>query len=100
MVLPNLIAVEDFCNNCHIELAFVDTLQQKGLIEILTIEETAFIEIGQLQQLEKLINFYYGLDINLEGIETILHLLQRIDSMHEEINRLQNKLRLYEKSGR
>jgi len=55
-----------------------------------------FIDSGQLQQLEKYIRLYYELDINLEGIETITHLLRRIDLMQDEIIMLKNRLRLYE----
>jgi hypothetical protein len=66
------------------------------LIEITTIEETRFIDTAQLQQLEKIVRFYYELDINLEGIETVTHLLQRIIAMQDEITRLKNRLRLYE----
>jgi hypothetical protein len=71
-------------------------LQQTGLIDVTTIEETSFIDANQLQQLEKFIRFYYEFDINLEGIETITHLLQRINSLQDEIIELRNRLRLYE----
>jgi hypothetical protein len=71
-------------------------LEQNGLIEIKTIEEAGFIDSMQLQQLERYIRFYYEMDINLEGIETITHLLRRIDLMHNEITLLRNRLRLYE----
>ena len=91
-----LIAVDEFCANHNIEISFISSLQQTGLIEITTIKETGFIDAGQLQQLEKFIRFYYELDINLEGIETITHLLQRINSMQDEIIALRNRLRLYE----
>ena len=96
MQTENLIAVNEFCINHNIEISFISSLQQTGLIEITTIKETGFIDAGQLQQLEKFIRFYYELDINLEGIETITHLLQRINSMHDEIIALKNRLRLYE----
>jgi hypothetical protein len=66
------------------------------LIEITTIKESDFIETDKLQQLEKFVRLYYDLDINLEGIETISYLLQRIGSMQDEIRALRNKLRLYE----
>jgi hypothetical protein len=66
------------------------------LIEITTIKETGFIDAGQLQQLEKFIRLYYELDINMEGIETITHLLQRINNLQDEIIALRNRLRLYE----
>ncbi len=90
------IAVEDFCTYNNIENSFIGSLQQQGLIEITTIDEKKFIEAGQLKQVEKLIRFYYEFDINLEGIETITGLLQRITSMQEEIIALKNKLRFYE----
>jgi hypothetical protein len=91
-----LIAVDEFCANHNIEISFISSLQQNGLIEISTIKETGFIDSEQCQQLEKYIHFYYELDINLEGIETITHLLQRIISMQDEITMLKNRLRLYE----
>ena len=91
-----LIAVDEFCANHNIEISFISSLQQTGLIEITTIKETGFIDAGQIQQLEKFIRFYYELDINMEGIETITHLLKRINSLQDEITTLKNKLRLYE----
>jgi len=91
-----LIEVDKFCASHNIEISFISSLEQNGLIEIMTIQETGFIDSGQVQQLEKYIHFYYELDINLEGIETITHLLRRIDMMHDEIIMLKNRLRLYE----
>jgi MerR HTH family regulatory protein len=91
-----LIALDEFCVNHGIEISFISSLHQTGLIEITTVKETGFIEADQLQQLEKFVRLYYDLDINLEGIETINHLLQRINSLHNEITELRNRLRLYE----
>ena len=91
-----LIAVDEFCTNHNIEISFISSLQQTGLIEITTIKKTGFIDAGQLQQLEKFIRLYYELDINLEGIDTITHLLQKILSLQDEIIELKNRLRLYE----
>jgi hypothetical protein len=91
-----LIAVEEFCRNHGIEISFISSLQQSGMVEITTVKETRFIDADQLQQLEKIIRFYNDLDINLEGIETINHLLQKITSLQDEIITLKNRLRLYE----
>jgi hypothetical protein len=96
MAKEYLIAIEEFCTSHGIEISFISSLQQTGMVQIKTIKETGFIDAGQLQNLEKLIRLYYELDINLEGIETITHLLQRIDSMYDEITDLKNRLRLYE----
>jgi hypothetical protein len=96
MNINYLIAVEEFCANHNIEISFISSLQQTGLIEITTIKEEEFIDPGQLLQLEKIVRLYYELDINLEGIETINYLLKRISSMQDEIISLRNKLRIYE----
>jgi len=96
MQTENLIDIKEFCVNHNIEISFISSLKQTGLIEITTVKETEFIDAEQLQQLEKFIRFYYELDINLEGIETINHLLKRINYLQDEIIMLKNKLRLYE----
>jgi len=91
-----LIAVDEFCTIHNIEMSFISSLKQTGLIDITTIKKTGFIDANQLERLEKFVRFYYELDINVEGIETITHLLQRISYMQEEIRMLRNRLRLYE----
>lgn len=96
MYKENLIAANDFCAHHHIEISFISSLQENGLIEITTIEETGYINASQLQKLETIIRLYHDLDINLEGIDTITHLLQRIIMLQDEITGLKNRLRLYE----
>jgi hypothetical protein len=90
-----LIPLDEFCASHEIEVSFIRSLQKTGLIEITTIE-TGFINADQIQQLERFIRFYYELDINLEGIDAITHLLQRINSLQDEIILLKNKLRLFD----
>lgn len=96
MQTKKLIAVNEFCINHNIEISFISALQQTGLIDIATFKEAAFINSEQLHMVEKFIRFYYDLDINLEGIETITHLLKRMNEMQDEIILLRNKLSLYE----
>ncbi len=96
MATQYFIAVDEFCASHEIEISFITSLRENGLIEVTTIKETAFIDSVQLPQLEKFVRFYYDLDINLEGIETISHLIKRINGLHDEIGLLRNKLRLYE----
>ena len=91
-----LVAVDEFCASHNIEISFISSLQQNGLIEITTIEQTGFIDLDQLPQVEKFVRFHYDLDINIEGIETISNMLDHILSMQEEIITLRNHLRLYE----
>ncbi len=96
MQTENLISEIEFCANHNIEVSFIRSVQEIGLIEITVIEETGYIHVNQLQELERIIHLYNELDINLEGIETIFHLLHRITHMQDEIKILKNRLRFYE----
>lgn len=91
-----LIAANEFCSHYNIEYSFISSLQQSGLIEVTTVQETGFIPASELQKLERLVRLHYELDINLEGIEAITSMLQRMEHMQQEIKALQNRLRFYE----
>ena len=95
---PNehLIAIDDFCISHEIEHSFIWSLHDAGLIHIETIEKTGFVEEEELPYLEKFTRFFYEMNINIEGIETIMHLLDQIHGMQQEANSLRNRLRFYE----
>jgi chaperone modulatory protein CbpM len=94
--MGKLIPASEFCANHNIEVSFIRSLQDKGLMELTTIEEKVYLQAGQLQELERIVHLFFELDINLEGIDTINHLLQKINNMQDEIMSLRNRLRLYE----
>ena len=96
MPTKDLINANEFCVHHNIEISFIQSLQEAGLVEISVIKESWFIDVNELQRLEKLVRFYYDFGINIEGIETISHLLLRINNMETEINRLKNKLSFYD----
>ena len=91
----HLISVEQFCAHYNIENTFINALTEFGLVEITTVETTSFIHIDHIRNLEKLIHLH-ELDINMEGIEAIFHLLERMDHMQNELLTLKNRLRFYE----
>lgn len=96
MADEELISLETFCIQHNIEVSFVTQLQQSGLIQTQMREKSIFVSVDTLPMLEKIIRLHYDLDINLEGVETILHLLDRMNAMRSEMTTLQNKLRQYE----
>ena len=99
MKTKKLIAVDEFCESNDIEISFVNSLEENGLIEITKIEETSFFNFEQLQELDRYIRFYYELNINLEGIDAIKHLFRRVNEMCDKIASLQNRICLYEYKG-
>jgi hypothetical protein len=96
MLQADLILAKDFCSHYNITLSFINSLQEYGLIQVVSIEETSYIPEEQLQKLEQLIRLHYDLDINLEGIEAITYLLERVKNLQSEITDLKNKLSLYD----
>ena len=94
-----LISTDDFCTHYKVEYSFITSLQQNGLIEITTIDQHSFIDHDHLKNVERLVRLHYDLDINLEGIEAITYLLNKVKNMQDEIVALKNKLSVYEDKG-
>jgi hypothetical protein len=85
-----LIPAEQFCVYHNIEYSFIRLLYDSGLISITFVDHSSFIPADEIQKLEKFIRLHYDLDINLEGIETIQHLLKKMEKLQQEILHLKN----------
>jgi len=96
METRDLILIEHFCSNHQIDFSFIDSLHQFGLIEVIILEDDKYLYQEQLKDVEKMMRMHYDLDINMEGIDVISHLLKRIDSLQHELRITQNRLRLFE----
>lgn len=96
MQTDELILAEELCGHYRVEHSFINDLHRFGLIEITSVETTSYVPQNQLQRLEQIIRLHHDLDINLEGIDAIAHLLDRIQTMQNEILQLKNRLRMYE----
>ena len=92
----HLIAVSEFCTAHQIEITFIESLAQHGLITVETVNEQLSIQDTQLPSLEKMVRLHYDLEINLEGIETIFHLLERVEALQHEMHELKKRMELYE----
>jgi hypothetical protein len=90
MEKDELILAEDFCIYHNIEYSFISSLEDSGLISITSVEQSTYIPAEELQKLEKFVRLHYDLDINIAGIETINHLLERIEEMQREILQLKS----------
>lgn len=97
MSMPeDLIPVLKFCESHGIDLNFVTALDENGLVEIIREGGTLFVHVGKIPRLEKIIRLHFDLHINLEGIEAISHLLERVEQLQRENTVLRNRLRLFE----
>lgn len=96
MKQENYIAITDFCNSHKVTSQFVMQLNDLGLVEVVYRQDLHYLPIQQLPKAERIVRLYLDLDINLEGIEVITQLLDRMQDMRHEMVSLRNKLRRYE----
>ena len=96
MNTQEMIPAIEFCFHHNITISFIESLNRSGLIQIMQIEERIFVPISELKKLETYVTLHNDLDINIEGIETVSHLLHRIERLQEDVQVLNNRLRIYE----
>ena len=78
----------------EVEESFIESLHDSGLIHVVE-EDERFIEFEELADLEQFVRWRYEMDINVEGIEALHHMLGRVRSLQSGIDRLRNELRFY-----
>ncbi|MFV5689386.1 chaperone modulator CbpM [Flavobacterium sp. LT1R49] len=96
MNIENLIPLPTLSTHYKVEMAFFNNLSEMGLLEIKTIEETQYIHPDAIFEIEKIIRMHQELDVNIEGIDVVFNLLQKIEDLQNELITIKNRLRLYE----
>ena len=79
----------------QVEETFLDHLQSSGLIEIVIEEDDKYIEYDYLQEIEQFVRWHYELEINMEGIEALHHMLQQVQQLQEDVEKLRGELNFY-----
>lgn len=90
------IIADEFCASHHLEISFIHSLKEHGMIETIFVDQALCIHAEELPRLEQIVRLHHDLDINLAGIEVINDLLQRMEEMQEEVTRLKRRLELFE----
>ena len=97
MATGKQVAAKSFCLHHNIQYEFIRQAKEHDLIEVVMEEKTCYIPFTQLEKLEKIVRLYNELDINFEGIETIFHLLDKLEEKEKELRRVNNLLEYYSK---
>jgi len=98
MESADMIVLDEFCSSHQVEVSFVRTLEEHGLIETIIVNETLCIQENELSKLEQIVRLHQELNINSEGVDAIINLLRQIENMQNEITILRNKLNFYEEN--
>lgn len=92
----NTIEITTLCRHYQVERTFFTHLHDIGLIETITIHNSLYVDEANIRQIDKIIRLYRELDINPEGIDVILNLLEKIDDLEQKLIATKNRLSLYE----
>ena len=91
----HLIPASEFCLHHHIEISFIHTLQEYGLVILTQKEDNLYLLPDQLEDLEKMMRLHYDLDVNMEGIDVITELLKKLEHANQELDELKKQLKFY-----
>lgn len=91
-----LISVQKVIVHHNLDEQFIESIESFQLIEFIVKDSNKYLYTEQLPILEKIIRLHYDLEVNMQGIDVINNMLDRMDSMHKTIQQLENKLKLYE----
>jgi hypothetical protein len=86
--MSDRISREDLVKIYNIEVTFFDSLEESGLLNTETEDEVKYLLYDDLPAFEKFSNWYYDLDVNLQGLEVINHLLEKMEKLQQENRRL------------
>lgn len=94
--MATIISLTEFCRHHHIDTSFVLALEEYGLVQLVTDNQTAGVDADNLANLEQLVRLHRDLQINLEGLHALSRLMEQLEETQAELRQLRNRLRLYE----
>jgi len=96
MPVQKRIPIKEFCSYHGINTQVIMELESRKLLSLIKENRYYFLPSNQLPLAEKLIRLHLHLGINLEGIEVILPLLERLQNLESHLKTLKNRLNFYE----
>lgn len=96
MNMENYLSLTKLSIHYEIEISFIHSIHDQGLIQIEIFEDGPYISHDQLLLLEKVLRVYQELEVNIAGVDVILNLLDRIEDLQSQLLETRNKLSVYE----
>lgn len=96
MRTENFILVKHYCEQTQTPVDFIYSLQDYGFIEVREIENKVYVEPHAIVEIERVSRIQNELGINLEGIDALFHMLQKVDHLESQLRYLKERLKIYE----
>ena len=92
----DLIPLVQLCTTYNVEMSFFNQLNEIGLVDFISQEQNLCLHHDHINKIEKIIRMHIDLNVNMEGIDVIFNLLQKVEELEKELNTVKNRLSLYE----
>ena len=96
MAAEKYIWIRDFCEGHSLEETFLYQLQEFDLIRIVEVESQPALHRRELRRLERLVRLHHDLQISPQGLQAVQHLLDRLETMEQELWQLRRRLGRWE----
>ncbi len=93
---PKIVSIKNICSIYEIPISFIDELVEYEFVEINEKNKKRYIKTKDLNKFEKIIRLHFDLNINMEGIDVINNLLNKIDKLEKENLKLKNMLSFFD----
>lgn len=90
------ILVSHYCEQTSTPIDFIDSLCEYGFIEIQVYENQQYVAPHSIVEIERVNRLYHELGINLEGIDALNHLLDKVNRLERELKIVRERLGIYE----
>lgn len=96
MEKENYILLQDFCEVTKAKPEFLMQLFEHDLIQHITYNNTPAIHQKELPTIERMLRLHYDLNVNIEGLQIITHMREKMMLLQEEILLMKRKLKRFE----
>jgi len=78
MNLEDFILADELCSRYQVERQFIHALHDSEIIRITTVKQQEYLPVDCIADFEKMRRLHYDMDIDLEGLEAIQTLLDKV----------------------
>lgn len=96
MTTIRYITIREFSEFHNIEVEVVKKFIAEGLVAAHQQDEMPCIDERDIEQLESMIRLHHELEINIAGVETIMHMRRRMAEMQSQLAEMEYRLHKYD----
>ena len=92
----NYIQIEVYCQQTQTPMEFIEDLLEFEMIKVQQIENKIYVEPHSIVEIERVYRLREELGINMEGIDTLNHMIKKVNRLEQELKLLRDRLTIYE----